>query len=56
MVDDQREAGRIPRTIECELTYGLGEIVSVSKIVFKVVGKDTAIHRLKLWSCLALNC
>lgn len=26
MVDDQREAGRIPRTIECELTYGLGEI------------------------------
>ena len=26
MVDDQREAGRIPRTVECELTYGLGEI------------------------------
>ena len=24
MVDDQREAGRIPRTIECECTHGLG--------------------------------
>jgi len=24
MLDDQREAGRIPRSIECELTRGLG--------------------------------
>ena len=28
MLDDQREAGRIPRTIECELTYGLGMYVT----------------------------
>lgn len=26
ILDDQREAGRIPRNIECELTCGLGNI------------------------------
>ena len=26
MSDDNSEAGRIPRTVDCELTYDLGEI------------------------------
>ena len=26
MDDDQRESGRIPRTVECELTADLGKI------------------------------
>ena len=26
MEDDQRESGRIPRTVECELTSDLGKV------------------------------
>eukprot|EP00111_Clytia_hemisphaerica_P002704 TCONS_00007630-protein len=39
MLDDQREAGRIPRNIECELTHGLvdnctpGDMVTITGIV-----------------------
>lgn len=39
MSDDQREAGRIPRTVECELTFGLvdscvpGDVVTINGIV-----------------------
>lgn len=28
MDDDQRESGRIPRTVECELTADLGTIIT----------------------------
>ena len=28
MDDDQRESGRIPRTVECELTADLGRVMA----------------------------
>ena len=29
MSDDNREAGRIPRTVECDLTADLGSLMSI---------------------------
>lgn len=52
MLDDQREAGRIPRTVECELTCGLvdssvpGDMVTVTGIV-KVTAADENTTRSK---------
>ena len=48
MVDDQREAGRIPRTVECELTYGLGETCIQLAKFYSNFSKHTATHRLTL--------
>ena len=48
MVDDQREAGRIPRTVECELTYGLGEACIQLAKFYSNFSKHTATHRLTL--------
>ena len=32
MDDDQRESGRIPRTVECELTADLGTIIIITPL------------------------
>ena len=68
MLDDQREAGRIPRTVECELTYGLvnscapGDVVTVNGIV-KVTttendngkSKDKSMYLLHIHAVSVLN-
>ena len=35
MDDDQRESGRIPRTVECELTADLGMNLGSSNLVYE---------------------
>ena len=55
--DDRREAGRIPRTIECELTADLadscvpGDMVTVAAIV-KATGSDEGVFVVWLGSHL----
>ena len=38
MDDDQRESGRIPRTVECELTADLGMNLCIWKLTLKPLG------------------
>ena len=35
MSDDQRESGRIPRTVDCELTNDLGEFTSSYNLIIQ---------------------
>ncbi|XP_003215325.1 DNA helicase MCM8 [Anolis carolinensis] len=59
MSDDQREAGRIPRTIECELTQDLvdscvpGDVITIAGIV-KVANTDEGASRNKNDKCVFL--
>ncbi|XP_060642079.2 DNA helicase MCM8 isoform X2 [Anolis sagrei] len=59
MSDDQREAGRIPRTIECELTQDLvdscvpGDVITVAGIV-KVANTEEGASRNKNDKCVFL--
>ncbi|XP_039594602.1 DNA helicase MCM8 isoform X2 [Polypterus senegalus] len=59
MSDDQREAGRIPRTIECELSHDLvdscvpGDLVSITGIV-KVCSSDEGNGRNTNDKCMFL--
>jgi len=50
MLDEQREAGRIPRTVECELTYGLvdsctpGDMITVTGVVKVTTAEENGIR------------
>uniref|UniRef100_UPI00358FB3BE DNA helicase MCM8 isoform X2 n=1 Tax=Myxine glutinosa TaxID=7769 RepID=UPI00358FB3BE len=59
MADEQREAGRIPRTVECELVQDLvdscvpGDIITVTGVV-KVVASDEGRNRNNKDKCMFL--